>query len=48
MKYVGYIKNIQQDLQEARQLLEKDAEIKMNQELAYQELIDQQRQLLTK
>jgi hypothetical protein len=48
MKYVGYIKNIQKDLEEARRLLEQDAQIKMNQELAYQELIDQQRQLLTK
>ncbi len=48
MKYVGYIKNIQKDLEEARRLLEKDAEIKMNQELAYQQLIDERRQLLTK
>ncbi|CAF3344287.1 unnamed protein product [Rotaria sp. Silwood1] len=47
IKYLDHMKNIQKDLHETRQLLEKDAELKMNQESAYQELIDERRQLLT-
>lgn len=41
------MKNVQKDLNETRQLLEKDAEVKVNQEVAYQQLIDERRQLLT-
>ncbi|CAF1029279.1 unnamed protein product, partial [Rotaria sordida] len=47
LKYLDHMKNIQKDLHETRQLLEKDTELKMNQESAYQELIDERRQLLT-
>ena len=47
-KYLDHIKNVQNDLQETRQLLEKDAELKVNQESAYQQLIDERRQLLTR
>ncbi|CAF2367202.1 unnamed protein product [Rotaria sp. Silwood2] len=48
LKYLDHMKNIQNDLHETRQLLEKDAELKMSQESAYQELIDERRQLLTR
>ena len=47
-KYLEHIKNVQKDLHETRQLLEKDAELKVNQESAYQQLIDERRQLLTR
>jgi hypothetical protein len=47
-KYLDHIKNVQRDLHETRQLLEKDAELKINQETAYQQLIDERRQLLTR
>lgn len=47
-KYLEHIKNVQKDLHETRQLLEKDAELKLNQESAYQQLIDERRQLLTR
>lgn len=47
-KYLDHIKNVQHDLHETRKLLEKDAELKMNQETAYQQLIDERRQLLTR
>jgi len=47
-KYLDHIKNVQNDLQETRQLLEKDSELKVNQESAYQQLIDERRQLLTR
>ncbi|UJR30108.1 hypothetical protein I4U23_017649 [Adineta vaga] len=46
-KYLDHLKNVQRDLHETRQLLEKDAELKFNQETAYQQLIDERRQLLT-
>ncbi|CAF3649586.1 unnamed protein product [Rotaria sp. Silwood1] len=46
-KYFEHLKNVQKDLHETRQLLEKDAELKLNQESAYQQLIDERRQLLT-
>jgi len=48
LKYLEHIKNVQKDLNETRQLLEKDAELKLNQEAAYQQLIDERRQLLTR
>jgi Glu-tRNA(Gln) amidotransferase subunit E-like FAD-binding protein len=47
-KYLDHIKNVQKDLHETRQLLEKDTELKLNQESAYQQLIDERRQLLTR
>lgn len=47
-KYLDHIKNVQNDLHETRQLLEKDTELKLNQESAYQQLIDERRQLLTR
>jgi len=47
-KYLDHIKNVQKDLHETRQLLDKDAELKINQESAYQQLIDERRQLLTR
>lgn len=47
-KYVDHLKNVQKDLHETRQLLEKDADLKLNQETAYQQLIDERRQLLTR
>ncbi|CAF3487526.1 unnamed protein product [Rotaria socialis] len=46
-KYFEHLKNVQRDLHETRQLLEKDTELKLNQESAYQQLIDERRQLLT-
>ncbi|CAF0987761.1 unnamed protein product [Rotaria sordida] len=46
-KYFEHLKNVQKDLHETRQLLEKDTELKLNQESAYQQLIDERRQLLT-
>lgn len=48
MKYLDHIKNVQRDLHETRKLLEKDSELKMSQETAYQQLIDERRQLLTR
>lgn len=48
MKYLEHIKNVQKDLNETRQILEKDAEVKLHQETAYQQLIDERRQLLTR
>lgn len=48
VKYIEHIRNVQRDLQETRQLIEKDAEIKSNQESAYQQLIEERRQLLTR
>ena len=48
MKYLDHIRNVQKDLQETRQLLEKDSELKVNQDTAYQQLIDERRQLLTR
>ena len=48
LKYLDHIKNVQKDLQETRQLLEKDADLKISQESAYQQLIDERRQLLTR
>ena len=48
MKYLDHIKNVQRDLHETRKLLEKDSELKLSQETAYQQLIDERRQLLTK
>ncbi|CAF3948788.1 unnamed protein product [Rotaria magnacalcarata] len=47
-KYFEHLKNVQRDLHETRQLLEKDTELKLNQESAYQQLIDERRQLLTR
>jgi len=47
-KYLDHIKNVQKDLNQTRQLLEKDTELKINQESAYQQLIDERRQLLTR
>ncbi|CAF5186603.1 unnamed protein product, partial [Rotaria magnacalcarata] len=47
IKYLEHMKNIQKDLHETRQLLEKDTELKMSQESAYQQLVDERRQLLT-
>ncbi|CAF4196048.1 unnamed protein product [Rotaria sp. Silwood2] len=47
-KYFEHLKNVQKDLHETRQLLEKDTELKLNQESAYQQLIDERRQLLTR
>lgn len=47
-KYLDHIKNVQHDLHETRQLLEKDAAMKSNQDSAYQQLIDERRQLLTR
>lgn len=47
MKYLEHMKNIQKDLHETRQLLEKDAELKISQESAYQQLVEERRQLLT-
>lgn len=47
-KYLDHIKHVQRDLQETRQLLERDAELKINQETAYQQLIDERRNLLTR
>lgn len=47
-KYLDHIKNVQKDLHETRQLLDKDAELKVNQDSAYQSLIDERRQLLTR
>ena len=48
IKYLDHIKNVQRDLHETRKLLEKDAELKLSQETAYQQLIDERRQLLTR
>lgn len=48
IKYLEHIKNVQKDLNETRKLLEKDAELKINQETAYQQLVDERRQLLTR
>jgi hypothetical protein len=48
IKYLEHIKNVQKDLNETRKLLEKDTELKSNQELAYQQLVDERRQLLTR
>ena len=48
MKYLEHIKNVQKDLNETRKLLEKDAELKITQESAYQQLVDERRQLLTR
>ena len=48
MKYLDHMKNIQNDLHETRQLLEKDGELKMSQESAYQQLINERQQLLTR
>ena len=45
MKYIDYIRNIQRDLQETRQLLAKDSEIKVNQELIYQQMVAERKQL---
>ena len=47
-KYLDHIRNVQNDLHETRQLIERDADLKMNQESAYQQLIDERRQLLTR
>ena len=48
VKYLEHIKNVQKDLNETRKLLEKDAELKLTQETAYQQLVDERRQLLTR
>jgi len=48
IKYLEHIKNVQKDLNETRKLLEKDTELKSNQESAYQQLVDERRQLLTR
>ena len=48
VKYLDHIKNVQKDLNETRKLLEKDTELKFNQESAYQQLVDERRQLLTR
>ena len=47
-KYLDHIKNVQRDLHETRQLIERDAELKMTQDSAYQQLVDERRQLLTR
>ena len=47
-KYLEHIRNVQQDLNETRQLIEKEAEFKSHQESAYQQLIDERRHLLTR
>ncbi|CAF1003534.1 unnamed protein product [Adineta ricciae] len=46
MKYIDYIRNIQRDLQETRQLLAKDSEVKVNQETVYQQMVAERKQLL--
>jgi hypothetical protein len=47
-KYIEHIKNVQRDLHETRQLIERDAEFKANQECAHQKLIDERLELLTR
>lgn len=47
-KYLDHMKNIQKDLHETRYLLEKDTDLKKSQETAYQQLVEERRQLLTR